>query len=94
MMLCSKEAMEAKLVKLETLEEEARLLQHKIDAVKDEIKLNLSGMETAQTDNYTVSWLAVEQNRFDTTTFKKVHTALYEQFLKTVTANRFTYKRR
>lgn len=94
MLLCGIDAMNAKLDKLEALEAAARELKRSIYDLKNEIKLNLSGPEPAETDLYYINWQLVDRQRFDTTTFKKLHTALYEQFLKPETADRFQYKRR
>ena len=94
MLLCGQEAMNIKLDKLAALEETARDLKRMIDDLKEEIKLNLSGPEPVETDKYVITWQLVDQNRFDTASFKKVHTALYEQFLRPGTADRFQYRRR
>lgn len=91
MILCSYEAMNAKIEKLAKLEASARELNREIEAVRDEIKLNLSGPEVVETDKYVIRWQEVPQNRFDVSAFKRVHSALYEMFLKPITANRFSY---
>ena len=91
MMLCSNDAMNMKIERLAELEAQKREIDKRIDNLKDEIKLNLTGMETVETDKYVIRWQAVEQNRFDTTSFKKIHTALYEQFVKPIISNRFTW---
>jgi len=42
------------------------------------------------TGEYKIRWKKVVSNRFDTTSFKKTHADLYEQYTKTTETRRFT----
>ena len=65
-------------------------LTQKLEAIESEIKFYMGEQEEMNVDGVTVRWTKITQNRFDTTTFKQQHTALYEQFLKQIETRRFT----
>ena len=65
-------------------------LTKKLEILEDEIKMYMGGQEEIVVDGTTIRWKTVLQNRFDTTEFRKQHTALYEQFLKQSETRRFT----
>lgn len=78
--------------KIKELEKQADELKKQIDALKNEIKdyMDAEQVEELQLSDYTVRYKEVATNRFDTTTFKKAYTNLYNQFIKTSTSKRFT----
>lgn len=78
--------------KLQALELEKRRITAQIDDIKNTITTGMEGSTRVTTDRYDVSWCEYTQNKFDTTRFKKIHVALYEEFLKAVTAHRLSYK--
>lgn len=74
---------------LESLIEEAKA---EAEALRDEIKAemvnrNAEEMEVAQ---YVVRYTTVLSNRFDTTSFKKLHGELYKAYTKQTTSKRFS----
>lgn len=70
----------------------AEELVAEITAIEDTIKQEMTARATDEliTREYKIRWKEVISNRFDTTTFKKMHTDLYERFTKTTTTRRFT----
>lgn len=88
------ESMNQLLDKLSQLELEKRRVSAQIDDIKNMIAAGLDGSTKMSTDRYDVSWCEYTQNKFDTTRFKKIHSALYMEFLKAVTAHKLTYKAR
>jgi predicted phage-related endonuclease len=65
-------------------------LEEKLTEVEDEIKAHMGDQEEVSVDGFTVRWKKVQQNRFDSTEFRKQHTALYEQYLRQSETRRFT----
>ena len=55
-----------------------------IESLKDEIKKE---MEAGQ---YIARFTTVLSNRFDTTAFKREHSAMYQQYTKQTTSRRFS----
>ena len=77
------------LKELETLIAEA---QAEADAIKDELKAELTNLGTDEltVDIYKIRYKIVTSNRFDTTSFKATHKELYEQYIKESVSRRFT----
>lgn len=77
---------------LKALEAQIKELEAECEATKDLIKeaMSLEGLDEIQTDNYKVTYRAVVSNRFDSTSFKKQHEALYKEFVKTTNYMRLT----
>lgn len=82
----------SKVKELKELKRMAEELTAEITAIEDTIKQEMTARATDEliTGEYKIRWKEVISNRFDTTTFKKTHTDLYEQFTKTTTTRRFT----
>lgn len=77
---------------LKELKMMAEELAAEITAIEDTIKAEMTARETEEliTGEYKIRWKKVVSNRFDTTTFKKNHADLYEQYTKTTESRRFT----
>ena len=62
------------------------------DAIRDQIKAELIAQETEELEvgNYIVRYTSVLSNRFDTTSFKREHNDLYQQFTKQTASRRFS----
>lgn len=65
-------------------------LEQKLLDMENEIKNFMGDQEEIIVDGNTVRWKKVIQNRFDTATFSKQHSALHDQFLKQIETRRFT----
>ncbi len=59
---------------------------------ENRIKALLGEHESGRTDKYFVSWKQVKTKRFDSKTFKKEHSDLYEQYAKESSYRRLTIK--
>lgn len=70
----------------------AEELAAEITAIEDTIKAEMTSRETDEliTGEYKIRWKKVVSNRFDTTSFKKTHADLYEQYTETTETRRFT----
>lgn len=66
------------------------LLEMQKDALADHIKQVMGEAEELCVGSYTVRYKTVVSNRFDTTSFKKLHADMYADFLKESTSRRFT----
>ena len=77
------------LKELEALIEEAKA---EAEAIRDEIKQEMLNRDTEElaAGKYIIRWTSVLSNRFDSTSFKKVHGDLYKAFTKQVTSRRFS----
>lgn len=76
------------LKELETLIAEA---QAEAEAIKDEIKAEMTTQNTEElsVDVYKVRWTTVKSERLDATAFKKALPDLAKQFTKTTSTKRF-----
>lgn len=63
-----------------------------IESLKDEIKKEMEarGVEELEAGQYIARFTTVLSNRFDTTTFKREHGAMYQQYTKQTTSRRFS----
>lgn len=77
------------LKELKIMEEE---LKAEITAIEDSIKAVMAAQDVTElkVDIFKIRWIPVVSNRFDTATFKKIYTDLYNQFTKTVETKRFS----
>lgn len=66
------------------------LLEMQKDALADHIKQVMGETEELCVGTHVVRFKTINSNRFDSTTFKKEHSDLYESFLKVSTSRRFT----
>lgn len=84
--------MTSKIRELKELKAMAEELAQEITAIEDTIKAEMTARETDEliTGEYKIRWKKVVSNRFDTTSFKKTHADLYEQYTKTTETRRFT----
>lgn len=77
------------LRELESLIEEAKA---EAESLRDEIKAEMLNRETEEIEagQYVVRYTTVLSNRFDTTSFKKLHGELYRAYTKQTTSKRFS----
>ena len=77
------------LKELEELIKEAKAEAEKLEnEIKDEMmRRNTEEMEVGK---YIVRWTSFSSNRFDATTFKKIHGELYKMYTKQIASRRFT----
>lgn len=63
-----------------------------IESLKDQIKREMEarGVEKLEAGQYIARFTTVLSNRFDTTTFKREHGAMYQQYVKQTTSRRFS----
>ena len=63
-----------------------------IESLKDAIKKEMEarGVEELDAGQYIARFTTVLSNRFDTTTFKREHGAMYQQYTKQTTSRRFS----
>lgn len=81
-----------KVRELKELQRMAEELQEEITALQDDIKkeMDTRGTEELIIDVFKVKWTTVISNRFDTTSFKKTHNDLYQQYIKQTKTRRFS----
>ena len=81
-----------KIEQLKELEELIEDAQREVEALKDEIKDEMMKRNTEEMSvgKYIIRWTSVLSNRFDTTTFKKIHGELYKAYTKQVSSRRFS----
>ena len=65
-------------------------LQDAIAALEDDIKAYMGDQEEINVAGVKVHWKRYELKRFDSKTFKAEHAAMYEQYIKTTEARRFS----
>lgn len=77
------------LRELESLIEEAKA---EAESLRDEIKAEMLNRDTEELEagQYVVRYTTVLSNRFDTTSFKKLHGELYRAYTKQTTSKRFS----
>lgn len=81
--------------KIETLREWEELLEEakaQVETLKDEIKAEMLSRNTEEmtAGRYICRWTSVLSNRFDSTTFKKEHAEMYNQYTKQTASRRFS----
>lgn len=79
---------------LQDVNAEIDALKERKQAIQDEITAHIGEGDAVWSDENTLvaTWKASTTNRFDTTTFKKVHPDLFEKFSKASVARRFVLK--
>ena len=81
--------------KVEELREWQALLDEAeamVESLKDFIKAEMQerGVEEMEVGAYICRFTTVLSNRFDTTSFKKLHSELYKEYTKQTTSHRFS----
>ncbi len=84
--------MESKVAKLQewvALLEEAKA---EVESLQDEIKAEMLARNAEEliVGQYIVRWTSVLSNRFDSTTFKKEHSEMYNLYTKQTASRRFS----
>ena len=81
-----------KIEALNAYEELIEKAKAEADAIRDSIKEEMLNNDTEEMEvgTYIIRWTSVLSNRFDSTSFKKVHGDLYKAFTKQVTSRRFS----
>ncbi len=64
-------------------------VQDALSALEAEIKAMMGENEEISADGIKAKWTRYTTSRFDSKTFKAEHGAMYEQYVKTVPAQRF-----
>lgn len=82
----------SKIEQLKELEALIREAEKEAEALKDEIKAEMTEQNTEEMNagRYTVRWTSVVSNRFDSTTFKKEMTELYNRYVRQTESRRFS----
>ena len=82
----------AKIRELKELNQMAEEIASEITEIEDTIKAEMTARETDEMtiDVFKVRWTKVTSSRFDTTSFKKTHTDLYNQYVKQTESRRFS----
>lgn len=77
------------LKELKLMQEE---VQAEITAIEDKLKAEMTAQNVTELHAgiFKVRWVDVTSNRFDTTSFKKIYSDLYNQFLRTTNSKRFS----
>ena len=77
------------LKELKTMLEE---LQGEISVIEDSIKAEMTAqnVDELQVDIFKIRWTPVKSNRFDSASFKKMYSDLYNQFTKVIETKRFS----
>ena len=84
--------LEIKITKMQEWEALAEEAKAEAEALRDEIKAELSHRNTEEvtTGKYIVRWTSVLSQRFDSTAFKKAMPEVYKAFTKQVSSRRFS----
>lgn len=82
----------SKVRELKELKAMAEEIAAEITSIEDELKAEMTARNTEEMiiDIFKVRWTRVTSNRFDTTSFKKTHSELYNQYVKTTESRRFS----
>ena len=82
----------AKIRQIKEFELQKKQTKETISALKDEIKVYMekNGISELTADIFTVHYTETETERFDSRAFRNADEELYNQFVKTVTAKRFS----
>ncbi|MDE5883752.1 MAG: hypothetical protein K2H29_01535 [Oscillospiraceae bacterium] len=81
-----------KVREIKILEIQKKEIESEIDGLKGEIKdfMTKKNVPELAVDVFTIHYADTACVNFDTTAFKKTHEELYQQYLKTKIAKRFT----
>lgn len=82
----------SKIEELKELEALIREAQEEAEALKEEIKAEMTKQNTEQmkVGRYIVRWTSVSTNRFDSTTFQRVSPEIYNMYIKQTNSRRFS----
>lgn len=82
----------SKIEELKELEALIKEAQEEAEALKEEIKAEMTKQNTEQmkVGRYVVHWSVVSTDRFDSTVFKKVHPDIYNMYIKNTVSRRFS----
>lgn len=82
----------SKIENIKTLQTMIDELTVEMEAAKDEVKAEMTsrGVEEMTVSCFKVRYKDVTSSRFDSTSFKKTHSELYEQYCKQTTSKRFS----
>lgn len=88
----TKKALISKVETLQELERQMDELKEMADAIKGEIKgeLTKKNATVVEVGKYIIRWTPVSSSRFDTKSFKESHPKLYKQFTMEVPSRKFT----
>ncbi len=83
------------ITKIEAIRELEQLIEEakaEADALRDEIKQMMLANDTTEMEvgQYMVRYANILTQRFDSTAFKKAHSALYKEFIRQSASRRFT----
>lgn len=82
----------SKIRELKELKQMAEEIASEITAIEDTIKSEMTAKETDEmtVDIFKIRWTKVTSSRFDTTSFRKTHTDLYNQYVKQTESRHFS----
>lgn len=83
------ETITAKVKEYADMKKMMRELQDLMAALEAEIKAAMGDSEEMSVEGIKVKWTRYTTSHFDSKTFKAEHAAMYEQYVKTVPAQRF-----
>ena len=88
----SKTKLQAMVEELVSLREMAAELADEIDTLQDAIKAGMDkqGVDVLEAGKHTVRWSVVKSSRFDAKAFRAVYPALYDEYMRSTEARRFT----
>lgn len=80
---------------LEKLEADKKILEEKIDAIKQDIQADLENREVSciTTKQFSVRWTCVTSERFNSKKLKEDNAALFASYSCPVSYRRFSYSR-
>ena len=81
--------MDTKIKEIRELKRMQEELAAELDALVDEVKRYMEGVDAISGTDWKVTYKAVTSARFDSTAFKKAMPDLAEAFTKTTTSKRF-----
>ena len=85
----SHDELKSKLQEYKSLKEMLNELKDTLTAIEDDIKAIMGEQEELSVDGIKVKYTHYTAKRFDSSTFKKEHQAMYEQYIKATEARRF-----
>lgn len=83
----------AELERYDELDQEIERLEAEREKIKNQIKAEMKTAEVARVNNRVITWKTIHSNRFQTSEFKKAHTDLYADYLKSVPQRKLIIKK-
>lgn len=82
----------SKVEELKELEALIKEAQEEAEALKEEIKAEMTKQNTEQmkVGRYVIHWTVVSTDRFDSKTFQKNHLDIYNMYIKNTVSRRFS----